>query len=330
MNIYDIATLAGVSHTTVSRVINDKPGVKQETREKILKILDEQAYFPNSHARGLASNENKVIGIIVIDVRNIHHIHTAFHIEEAFTQYGYVSVIASCGLDDSKQEEYLKVMASRNVEGLVLIGSRFQNNNMKKSIKKYLSDKPVVIANGYIELDNVCGVVVNERKGVSDVVDFLVSKGHKNIGFMNDYVTYSAHNKQEGFLDGIRKNNLMFNEKNIKYIKTELENSEIETEKFLKENPNISAIIYSEDIMAVGAIKACVKMGLKVPEDINIIGFNNSIYSDISIPTISSIDNRNTAMGDRCSKALYSMLNGEKTEAIYHLMPKFKIKDSTN
>ncbi|MDF1618507.1 LacI family DNA-binding transcriptional regulator [Petrocella sp. FN5] len=330
MNIYDIAKLAGVSHTTISRVINNKPGVKPETRDRIIRILDENAYIPNSFARGLANAGNKIIGIIVIDVRNNHHINTAFHIEEEFSKYGYMSIIGGCGLDNSKQEAYLRAMAGRNIDGLVLIGSRFQNDITKRCIQKYFNDKPVVIANGQLDLENVCGVVVDERKAVSNVVDYLVSKGHREIAFMNDYVTYSAHNKQEGFIDGIRKNHIMFNESYIRHIKTDHVNSQMETEKFLKRNQGVTAIIYSEDIMAVGGVKACKHLGLKIPEDINIIGFNNSIYADISTPKISSIDNRINDMGAYCTKALYAMLQGEKTERVYNIMPIFDMKESTN
>ena len=330
MNIYDIAIIAGVSHTTISRVINNKPGVKPETKERILEILDEYNYMPNSFARGLANSGNKIIGIIVIDVRNIHHINTAFHIEDEFAKYGYVSIIGSCGLDNTKQEEYLRVMAGRNVDGLVLIGSRFQNDITKRSIEKYFSDKPVVIANGQLDLDNVCGIVLDERKAVSNVVDYLVEKGHRNIGFVNDYISYSAQNKQEGFIDGIRANHITFNENYIRHIKTDMLTSETETEKLLSLHNEITAIIYSEDIMAVGGVKACLKMGLQIPRDINIIGFNNSIYSDVSSPRISSIDNLINDMGALCAKALYDMLKGEKIDMLFNLMPEFVIKESTN
>ena len=94
MNIYDIAKIAGVSYATVSRVINNKEDVKQETREKIQKILDDNDYLPNSFARGLAKSGMKLIGILIIDVRNIHHNNTAFHIETEFSKYGYTSIIA--------------------------------------------------------------------------------------------------------------------------------------------------------------------------------------------------------------------------------------------
>lgn len=330
MNIYDIAKIAGVSHTTISRVLNNKPGVKKETKEKILKILDDNAYFPNSYAIGLASNQNKIIGILLIDVRNYHHTDTAFHIESYFSQYGYATVIASCGWDESKQDEYVRIMASRNVEGLVLIGSHFQNEYAKKSIKKYFANKPVVIANGYLNLSNVCGVLLDEKKAVSEVVDYLVGKGHENIAFFYDNKTISAKNKEQGFLDGIEKNNLLRNKNNILDIESRHDVSKDETEKLLKVKPEITAIIYSEDIMAVGGIKACASLGLKVPEEISIIGFNNSIHTETSTPTITSIDNRSHDTGEQCAKALYAMLNEENVEPVYHLEPLFIIKESSD
>src|SRR5690606_22479520 len=120
-----------------------------------------------------------------------------------------------------------------------------------------------------------------------------------------------------------------WNEKNILDIHTRYYVSKEETEKLLREKPEITAIIYSEDILAVGGIKACYSLGLKIPEQISIIGFNDSIYSDISTPTITTIDNRTHDTGEYCSKALHAMLNGEKVEPVYHLEPVFKIKGSS-
>lgn len=330
MNIYDIAKLAGVSYATVSRVINNKDDVKKETRERVQKLLDEYDYLPNSFARGLAKKGMKIIGIIVIDVRNIHHISTAFYVEKEFSKYGYTSIIGGCGMDYTKQEEYLRVMAGRNVDGLVLVGSRFQNDSTKKNLEKYFNKKPVVIANGYLNLSNVCGVVIEEKQAVTDVVDLLVQNGHRNIAFVNDYVTFSAQEKEEGFLQGIRKNDISFNERNIRHIKTDLELGEVETQKLLSINEDITAIIYSEDIMASGGVKACLNLNLRIPEDINIIGFNNSIYSDISTPRISSIDNKLLCMGETCSNALYSMLMGEEVDSIVKISPDFVVKETTN
>lgn len=330
MNIYDIAKIAGVSHATVSRVINHKEDVKQETRERIQKILDDYGYLPNSFARGLAKSGMKIIGIIVIDVRNIHHNDTAFYIEKEFSKYGYTSIIAGCGLDFTKQEEYIRVMAGRNVDGLVLVGSRFQNDTTKKNIEKYFNEKPVVIANGFLDIPNVCGIIVEERKIVSDIVGLLYKNGHRHIAFVNDYVTFSAQEKEAGFKDGLNKYDLSFNEKNIRHIKTDLDVSLAETSKLLKSNKDITAIIYSEDIMAVGGVKACNLLNIGIPEEMNIIGINNSIYSDVSTPRISSIDNKRYDVGEQSSDALYSMLMGETVDSIIRITPEFVIKETTN
>lgn len=330
MNIYDIAKLAGVSYATVSRVINHNSNVKEETRIRVQKILDENDYLPNSFARGLAKSNMKMIGILVVDVRNIHHSNIAFHIEKEFSKLGYTSIICGCGEDPDKQEDYLRIMAGRNVDGLVLIGSRFQNDVTKDSIKKYFSKKPVVIANGFLNLENVCGVILDERKAVSNVVDYLASKGHRNIAFVNGAETPSSKEKENGFLDGIRTNDLMFNTDNIVHFKQDYSISENETLNLLSNNGSITAIIYVEDLMAVGGVKACQKLNLRIPEDISIVGFNNSAYSEISTPSISSIDNKNHDVGEKCTSVLYSMLHGEKVASIYKFMPKLVLKESTN
>ncbi len=330
MTIYDIAKLAGVSYATVSRVINNREGVKPETRKKVQKILDENDFLPNKFARGLVTSSMKIIGINVIDVRNIHHIETAFHIEQEFSKYGYTCIICGCGHENEKQEEYIRVMAERQVDGQVLIGSGFQNKITKSCIKKYFNDKPVIIANGYLDLPNVYSVVLDEEKAVKEAVIRLYEKGHHNIAFFNNYdITESSKLKEKGFVEGIIAVGIEHNEKRIIHVKSDLKSAEDQTEKLLNEQPEITAIIYSEDIMAAGGIRSCHNLNIKIPDDLSIIGFNNSIYSDITYPRLSSIDNKTTEMGEVCTKTLYSLLNGENMDKVYRLEPVLVEKETT-
>ena len=159
MTIYDIARMAGVSASTVSRVVNNKPGIKEETRKQILALLEQYDYSPNETARGLVNKASRMIGILIADIRYAHHVDIAYYIEEEMGKHGYCSLILNTGLTDDKKVDAVKVLEQRRVDGVILVGSTFQCDAVKRAVESGLSKVPVVITNGYLDLPNVKGVL---------------------------------------------------------------------------------------------------------------------------------------------------------------------------
>lgn len=155
MTIYDIAKIAGVSASTVSRVANHKPGIKEETRRQIQELLDQYDYRPNETARGLVNQSSRMIGILITDIRYAHHVDIAYHIEKEMEKQGYCSLILNTGLSDEKKIQAIKVLSQRRVDGAILVGSTFQCDAVKQALTTYLSKEPVIITNGYLDLPNV-------------------------------------------------------------------------------------------------------------------------------------------------------------------------------
>ena len=195
MTIYDIAKEAGVSASTVSRVMNGKPGIGEKTRKKIQNLLKKYNYVPNESARSLSTSETRLIGILLEDTRNAHHALIAYTLEQALTARGYAGIILNTGTADSAKAEYVRLLTARNVDGVILVGSTYQNTFMKQLIRSELSDVPVVIANGWLNLPNVYGVLVDEEKGTERCTDLLLSGGRKHIAFALPSPTPSNINK---------------------------------------------------------------------------------------------------------------------------------------
>ena len=166
VTIYDIAREAGVAASTVSRVINNKPGIKAETRKKVQDLLDKYNYTPDVAARGLVMQSTKMVGILIVDIRVTHHINSAFVIEQELTKRGYCSIIMSTGPEGENKSEYIRILEQRRVEGVILMGSMFATEQIKEAIQRHLSKVPVVIVNGYLDLPNVSGVLIDEDAGV--------------------------------------------------------------------------------------------------------------------------------------------------------------------
>jgi len=312
MTIYDIAKEANVSASTVSRVINNKDGIKDETRKKVQRLLKKYNYCPNETARGLVNKSTKIIGILVSDIRNKHHTDGAYIIEREMTLRGYCCIIFNTGLEESSKAKYMKILEQRRVEGVVMIGSSFQCEQVKQKIQEHLSNVPIIMANGYIDLPNVYGVLVDECKGVSDCVKLLASKGHKKLAYVYDEYTPSAQMKIKGFKDGM---NFIGWQGEFPVYQTEptLQGGYDITKHLMQLNPDIDGIIYAVDLLAAGGCRALIDMNIKIPQQVSIIGSDNSIFGEICYPKLTTLDNKLLDLSITSAQILINEFEGRKS-----------------
>ncbi|NLI22882.1 MAG: LacI family transcriptional regulator [Clostridiales bacterium] len=329
MTIYDIAKMAGVSPSSVSRVINQRPGVNTETRQLILKLLEKLNYSPNALARGLVYQSSKTIGILVADIRNIHHTDGAYHIERELITQGYCCIILNTGIDDAEKVHSIEILSHRRVEGVVMMGSVFQSDAVKAAISQSLKDVPVAIVNGWLDLPNVYGILSDEQGGVSACVEHLVSKGRRHIAFICDQ-PYNPSNtlKESGYLNSMRQW-----EKDPKAWSYRTENS-LEggyqaTLKVLGEHPSVDGIIYSVDLLAAGGLQALHAKRIAVPGRLSIIGINNSTYAEICSPTLTSLDNKRMDASILAARMVIDHINGKSNTRRIMLLPDLIVRKST-
>ncbi len=283
--IYEIAEEVGVSAATVSRVLNNKPGVKKETRAKVLSSVKKHNFSLNETARGLVSQSTKMIGILLADLRMTHHTDGIYYIQQELDRLGYCCLIMNTGYEEDEKVRYIKILKQRRVEAVVLIGSNFASPVVKDAISEYLPNIPVFITNGFIELPNVYGVIADDRQGVEACVCFLKGKGRKKIAFINGRHTPSNEMKLLGFRDGAGEDALVF-ENGFDYKSTE---DVINT--ILESHPDVDALICVDDPVALMVLRILKDKNIDVPEKISVIGINNSSSAELSIPRLSSLDN---------------------------------------
>lgn len=310
--IYDIAEKAGVSASTVSRVVNNYPYVNKETRAKVLKTIAEMNYIQNDSARSLATQNTKIAGILIADVRTTHHTDGVYYVEKEFSKNGYSCLIYNTGTDPEQQAKYIQILSQKKVEAVVLMGSVFQNVTVQNAIMVYLPNTPVAICNGYLDGANIYGVLSDERGGVMSAVRLLASKGRKNIAFLTNRLTPSNQEKLDGFNDGLKL-----------YVKggssevIEIQSSEVSdymeaTCQLMKAKPKTDAIIYSEDYIAMAGLHVLYEMGISVPGQVAVVGMNNSRYAQISNPALTSIDNMLYDTSLVAVRNLLEVLKGER------------------
>ncbi len=306
MNIYDISKAAGVSIASVSRVINGADNVSEKTRKKVMDIIDEYGYTPNAYARGLGRGSMKTIGIMCSDSSDIYLANAIYYLETELRKNGYNSILCCTGYDLENKKAGFELLKSRQVDAFILAGSKFVEKNPEDD--QYIIDgakeHPVMLVNGYIDADNVYSTTCDDKGGTKEAFCKLYESGARKTIYVYSSDSYSGIQKIEGIKAGAKKCGLAAGDVRIvKGKKTYWDIARLLDEEYEKEP--FDSIIASSDTSGVGAVKFAVKRGLKIPEDMQIVSFNNSKLAEATNPELTSVD---TMLQELCSKTCKSLM----------------------
>ena len=310
--IYDIAAKAGVSPSTVSRVINNYPYVNKETRAKVLRIIAETNYVYNDSARSLATRSSKMAGILIADIRTTHHTEGVYYVEHEFSKHGYSCLIYNASADPEMQARYIQLLGQKNVEAVVLMGSVFQNSSVQNAIMVNIPRTPVALCNGYLEGPNIYCVTSDEQGGMMKAVEHLGKKGKKHFAFISNTLTPSNRSKLEGFESGVRRFVRDGSSLAVEIGSGEIADIEKATVDIMRKNPKTDAFICSEDFIAIACMHALHGLKIAIPEQVAVVGMNNSRYAQISEPSLTSIDNMLYDTSLIAVRNLLAVLDGER------------------
>ena len=275
MTITDIARLAGVSPATVSRVINQKGYVRQELKDKINKVIAETGYLPNQAARLLAHKRAGTIGVIV------HNLHDPFFydlirgFEQAAQEISYKVIFASIlGGDSQSKESYLQYFSGGVVDAVVIHGSYFSDKELLRCISPSSSLDLLLIENDLQEIP--CNkLLIDNEHGASAAINYLISRGHRQIahicGNPNRKVTIDRLN---GYLRTMRVRGLEVQDGYLQHLSSDYRIGYDRMRDLLALPSRPTAVFCSDDAIASYAVKAAMDAGLRVPEDISIMGFD--------------------------------------------------------
>ncbi len=309
MNIYDIAKLANVSIATVSRVVNNSPKVSQKTKEKVLAIMQENEYTPNAFARGLGLGSMKTIGIICPDIADIYMAKAISYLERNLHDYGYDCILGCSGFKQKEKEDYVKLLLSKKIDTLVLVGSTYAGSGKDESDTDYIREAagqaPVFMINAKVTGDNIYCTYADDFQATYEVTKAFLRRGKEKILFMYDSESFSAKQKMAGYEAALQdaghpiRGELKFKTKNeTEYTKNML----LEYNKTL----DFDSVLATEDGIAIGAIKYAKIKGLSIPEELSITGYNNSILALCSEPELTSVDSK---IGIMCKKTVERMID---------------------
>lgn len=312
MNIYDIANLAGVSIATVSRVVNDSPKVSEKTKEKVRKIMEEHNYIPNVFARGLGLGTMKIFGIVCPDVSDPYMAKAVSYLENSLQDYGYDCILYCSGYDVENKQQAVENIFKKQIDALILVGSDYADDspNYYQCIHNIAEQLPVFLINGYLEDDHIYCVFGDDFQAIYDVTDELLVSGKKQILFLANSYSYSAKCKLEGYKAAISHHGLLLDEKLILYAGHTI----YATRDMLlrQRNLHFDSVIATNDSLAVGVVKYAHARGIQIPEEINVIGYNNSELAISCEPELTSIDNRVEILCKTTIDSVIALLNGKE------------------
>ncbi|MDK0751121.1 LacI family DNA-binding transcriptional regulator [Clostridium perfringens] len=327
MNIKDIARLAGVGVSTVSRVINDHPDVKDETREKILKIIKESNYIPNNSARILKKNNTNNIGVLVKGVFNPFFAEMINIIGNRINEAGYTMILQQNDYaTEDDVDNLIAFVKEKRLQGIICLGGNFLNINDESF--QFL-DIPVVLTSvntlskeskskfSSIGIDNVLAAKAS--------IQYIIDKGHRNIGILlgekNDVGISGL--RLEGYKKALEENNIPYSEENVFIGDYDYSGAYRVTKEIINNRKDITAIFSISDIMAVGAAKSVIDQGLQVGEDISIMGFDGMDISKYYNPGITTVKQPKKNMANNSIDLLLALL--AKKEDHKHIIFETKI-----
>ena len=294
MNIYDIAQKAGVSIATVSRVLNDSSHVSEKTRQKVLAVMEDENYSPNVFARGLNLNSMKTVGILYADASDLFLANAVYYLERYFRKKGYDSLLCCCGYDLERRKKYMDLMISKKVDAIVLAGSHFveecdEDNDYIRSAAQHL---PVAILSGKITGENIVCAYCDDKAAMREVGNRLFSLGSEKIVFLYGVVSNSIHRKIAGLKEAYEANGFTFREKYAVYCPMTGIDACADYIGAIRRQFEFDAIVCMDDTFAVAALKYAQRENIAVPDQLRIVGYNNSIISHCTTPELSTVENK--------------------------------------
>jgi DNA-binding LacI/PurR family transcriptional regulator len=308
--IRDVAKKANVSVATVSRVINNKGYVYEETKKTVLDAIEELGFEPNQLARSLTSHRSKMLGVIVPHVGTTFYGQLIEGIEHAALTYGYKTML--CNTQDAGQREidYLKIFEQYNVEGII-VASNFVNKDKLAAL-----NIPIISVDHLIS-DDIPSVTSDNEKGGRLAAETLVKNGAKNLLLLRGpSFLITSQERTKGFLEVLENYDCVYEIHDFDLIEPDADF----IYQYLKNNPHIDGIFAMSDTLALIALGCLQQLNRKVPEEVQLIGFDDAPFTKWTNPSITTVSQAVKYMGVETVNSLIKIINNEELPTKHHLI----------
>lgn len=330
MNIRHIAKEAGVSVATVSRVLNHPEHVAPRTREKIEKIIKETEYTPNWFARGLNFNKTGIIGLMIPHILNSVHMEIAKGVEDVAHQKEYIALMCNVERDAAKEKRYLDQLIKRRVDGILFICSSLERQEFELLREQNI---PAVLIGEHKSGLGLPVVSIDCKQAAEKAVTHLAGVGHEKIAMLYGMDPRAENEfKVRGYKRALEKAGLPIWEDYLREVENSIEGGYLGAKKLVEMEEPPEAIFCSSDFIAFGAMDAMKDKGLKIPEDVAIVGFDNVRMSNLVEPKLTTVEVPLHKMGVYGARLLFDRIEGNEEESkeprTILLQSKMKIRKS--
>jgi LacI family transcriptional regulator len=273
ITIKDIAEAGGFSVTAVSRALSNKDGVSEETRQKIREIADRLGYLPNSAARSLRTKSTKTLGVIIQDITKPYFGKMVKGIDDTAVAHGYNILMCNTNLNPVQEVRAVEILLERSVDGVVFHPTQLTEEGIALLQKSGIPF--VTIGRRFLGIKTNY-VVTNNREGIKTILNYLVSKGSRNILFFNSPTfTSTSHDRMEGYKEALRDNGLEYREHLVKIIQPNFQSGYLAMGQALSQGLTFDSVLCGRDMIAVGVLEALLEHGFKIPQDVRLTGYDD-------------------------------------------------------
>lgn len=328
VSLKELAAHLGLSQTTVSVVLNDSPvaeSIRPETKDRIFEAAQKLGYRPNFMARSLRIQRSHTVGVLVSEISGGYPSNILQGIEETLWAAGYIYFAASHQHDAKRIHEYPAVMMERAVEGLIFIDTEFDSS----------LPLPAVAIAGHQEIEGVTNVVLDQRHAVHLALTHLTSLGHKRIAFMRGQsFSTDSHERWHWIRALAPEHGVEVHPELVMQLESEVGSPQVSypvMKQFLAKKPKFTALFAYNDISAIGAIRALADEGLRVPEDVSVVGFDDIDAAAFQTPSLTTVRQPLFRMGEIAAKVLLNRLSGANADypKIIAVEPELVVREST-
>jgi DNA-binding LacI/PurR family transcriptional regulator len=338
VTIYSIAREAGVSVSTVSRVLTGNARVVDAKRRRVEEVISRHHYRPNAMARNLARQQSGVIGFILPDVSHPFYGGAFLGAENQAVERGY-SLLLGNTLNDRAghvthvESRLLEVMLEKQVDGIIMMGGRVNETQPIPShveeVRSVMTRVPVITACGRLKGVDCWSVEIDEENGISLAVNYLAGLGHRDIGFMGGvHGIEPSDTRVASFRASLKDHGLRFEPSWLVEGGFGIEEGRTSMEAVLAMRNRPTAIVCFNDLTAIGALYACRKSGLRVPEDLSLVGVDNIPLAEFVVPQLTSVDLDARLHGMTAVNLMVDVLEGKNPRRHIVLQPQLIIRDS--
>ena len=328
VTIKDIAKAARVSHSTVSRALNNDRRVKPETRERILQVARRLNYQPNDVARSLVTRQTNTIGIIIPEVMTSFYAEILQGIEKVANENGYSIILGVSGFDPVKEREYINLFKRKQVDGMILASTCPDNFPELWELKR--ERLPFLIVDAYVGDATFITLSVDNLFGVMLAMNHLIEMGHRRIAYIADRFTTSQ--RLAAYRLALETSGIQLDQELIRISDNRGEAGGYEAmTQLLELDPPPTAAFASNDVMAVGAIAAVRHKGMKVPDDVSVVGFDDMRISSFLEVPLTTVAQPKQEMGERAAQILIDWIksgNGEPEPQHILFKPRLVVRSS--